>query len=154
LGKGKSSRALPFGREERRRDDRPRAGDLSKKGQTVSHYSPDLGRTTRRRTENEGTRSASEVAPSRFLSEELQQRKQERRAFGLADKEERYHTILEVLSATKKAKEFLHEENAMNAAALEAVIEAERVLVAMLLEGKKLVAFSEPELEAVQNASE
>ena len=64
--------------------------------------------------------------------------------------QDRYCNILDVLSCTKKAKDYLKAENAANVAAIEAVREAEQVLVQLLLQGKKLVAFSEAELEAVQ----
>jgi len=71
----------------------------------------------------------------------------------MSEEKKKYATILDVLSATKQAKEFLKEEAAMNAAAIEAVIEAERYLVSILLEGKELVAFSEKEVTAIQNAA-
>lgn len=68
--------------------------------------------------------------------------------------EKEYATILDVLSATKQAKDCLRDAEAANSSIMEAIKEAERHCVEILLSGKKLVSFTEAEVEAVQNAAE
>ena len=68
--------------------------------------------------------------------------------------EKKYVSVLDVLSATKQAKDCLRDAEAVNSSIMEAIKEAERYCVEILLEGKKLVALTEAEVEALQNATE
>ena len=68
--------------------------------------------------------------------------------------EKEYVSVLDVLSALKQAKDCLSDAEVVNASIREAIKEAEKLSVEILLEGKKLVAFTEAEVEAVQNATE